>query len=193
MILETGSGVPNANSYASTDESDNYADASFNTPWIRYTDDEKERRLILSSRFVDRMYNSQWIGIKKTEAQGLAWPRVGIRGAMTPLRLSQYGVYISGLTDSDGFSLEDRVPLKLKYAVFELSKTIDSTLQSAYPVIPVTNLKSETISVGSVTVSETYVDHSHIDPTRVVPAEIEDLLKELVFFSSSNISQVRRY
>lgn len=193
MILETGIGVPNSNSYASVDESDNYADLSFNNTWIRYTDDEKERRLILSSRFVDRMYNGQWIGIKLTEAQGLAWPRIGIRGPMTPLRLSQYGVYIAGLTDSDGFSLEKKVPLKLKYAIFELSKTIDATLQSAYPVIPVTNLKAESITVGSITVSETYVDRSNIDPTRVVPAEIEDLLKELVFFGSSSISQVRRY
>jgi len=76
LVVETGLGLPNANSYI--DESDALAGlpSSFMEEWIALTQDERNDRLIIASQFIDTAY--QWVGTQKTLEQGLAWPRVGV-------------------------------------------------------------------------------------------------------------------
>ena len=101
FTVETGAALAGANSYATTDEADDYF---FDRNMLSWTDAEltaKEKALLDASQYLDATY--RWVGARKTQAQGLGWPRSVAR-------------------DGDGFSIADGiVPRKVKEAAFELA------------------------------------------------------------------------
>lgn len=75
IVLETGVGLANANSYASRAEGDAYADTRLNaTSWTGASDDDKDRALIQATRTIDQEF--QFNGYKANSAQALQWPRI---------------------------------------------------------------------------------------------------------------------
>lgn len=78
------------------------------------------------------------------------------------------------------------VPSNLKKAVFELAKS-SAEGNSLYPETATAGVTSESIKVGPITISNSYSDPSTIDTGRVVSAEIEDLLTDLVIQGSDSI------
>lgn len=99
MIVETGTGISNANSYVTSDEAAAYFAALGNTDW--YAD---EPSLVAASQAVDLLYGTQYSGSKLSATQGLLWPR-------------------TEFCDTDGFTRAEAViPPELKKAVFELAE-----------------------------------------------------------------------
>jgi hypothetical protein len=193
FIVEDGTGVTGATSYVSIAEADAYAEDVIDNEWLDLDDDEKQRRLIVSSQFLDRRYGKDWLGFKLKSTQGRDWPRYSNADTFTINYLfNRYNFIVTGLVDSDGFSLENQVPIKLKYAVIELSRGMSLTTISLYPSVDgASNIKNETTKVGPVTISQEFFENAKSEAARSVSAEIEDLVAELIIPQSNSHSVVR--
>lgn len=76
LVPEDGTGLPNANSYASVADADAYHDARLHTlTWEAATTQVKERALAMATTTLDSM--ATWQGKRTTATQALAWPRCG--------------------------------------------------------------------------------------------------------------------
>ena len=74
MIVEDGTGVVGADSYATVAAADAYHLTRGNTAWAAATNAQKEAALINASAYLDAAYN--FIGYRATTTQGLQWPRI---------------------------------------------------------------------------------------------------------------------
>ena len=74
FIVEDGTGKPDANSYVSLAEADDYFLTRGNTEWTG-TDAEKEGALVRATDYLDGRYGLRFIGEKASQRQALAWPR----------------------------------------------------------------------------------------------------------------------
>jgi len=74
LIVETGKGLPNANSYVDLTDVENHLPSTAAAELGKLSEDEQTDRLITASLFIDTSFN--WIGRQKTLEQGLCWPRV---------------------------------------------------------------------------------------------------------------------
>ncbi len=81
LVVETGSGSANANSYESVAGADTYH-ADHNDPvpatWDDATDLRKETALKNATQYLDALYNNKWLGLRSNSGQRLDWPRTGI-------------------------------------------------------------------------------------------------------------------
>lgn len=75
MIVEDGTGKPDANSFASVAFADLYFSARNRTEWAEIDTDAKEAALILATDYIEATYSQGWKGQKATAAQALSWPR----------------------------------------------------------------------------------------------------------------------
>jgi len=96
LIVETGVGVPNANTYLSLADADAYHALRGNT-WGTVAAATRSGALVYASQWLDTTYN--WRGARLTDTQGLAMPTVG------------------GVDDSGGQIIG--IPVTLKHAVAE--------------------------------------------------------------------------
>ena len=78
MILEDGTGVKNANSYATQLMADNYFADRGNATWAALTDDQKEQALIRATDYLVEAYRGKWKGYRSNIYQGLDWPRKSV-------------------------------------------------------------------------------------------------------------------
>lgn len=76
MIVENGTGLPNADSYVSVEFADSYFSARGVSDWVTLTTEKKEQALICGTDFIDSIY--QWKGKKATSEQALRFPRVNL-------------------------------------------------------------------------------------------------------------------
>jgi hypothetical protein len=70
LIIEDGSGKPDAQAYVSLEEVFAYADLYGFTP--SYV---TEGDIMRATQFLEGNYFTRWIGLKRTENQSLSWPR----------------------------------------------------------------------------------------------------------------------
>lgn len=99
MIVENGTGLPNADSYVSVEFADSYFSARGVSGWNTLTTEKKEQALICGTDFIDSIYH--WCGKKATSEQALRFPRVN-------------------LVDYEGQTIEG-IPTCLKQAVCDAS------------------------------------------------------------------------
>jgi len=112
VSLNTTDADPNADSYAAVADADAYWTARGEVLWTGATS-VKEAALRRATVYFDNQYRQRWKGIRATQFQSLAWPRVdGYRA---------YGTgYILPLLDLDGFLISTTlVPLQIKNATIE--------------------------------------------------------------------------
>lgn len=102
IIVENGSIVAGANSYASVAEADAYFLARANQEWALLTNAEKESALILGTDYLEATYSQAWLGEIVSPDQSLSWPRTGVR---------INGFYVAS----------DSVPLRVKQATYEMA------------------------------------------------------------------------
>lgn len=107
IIIETGTGLTDSESYASVAFADAYFTARNNTAWTG-TGAEKEARLRIATEHIDSFYGQRFKGTRYSIAQALQWPR--------------FGVWV------DGYELEpDVIPVDLQRAVCEFALQAIST------------------------------------------------------------------
>jgi hypothetical protein len=75
FVVEDGTGLANATSYTSTTFADAYHEDRGNFAWTEAPIRDRERALIRATDFLDSRY--EWQGLRLTDTQALAWPRLG--------------------------------------------------------------------------------------------------------------------
>lgn len=107
FTVETGAGVPAANSYVSVEYADAYfADRAVDA-WGALDNDEKESALIRGTDYIEQFYGLGWAGYPATGTQFLSWPRANVwRGSNYP---------------GGSYWPSDEIPVPLKRAVCELA------------------------------------------------------------------------
>lgn len=103
LVLEDGTGVAGANTYALEADADAYFEARGNTTWTDSTDD-KEGALVRATAAIEAKYGSRYPGSRANgRSQPLGWPR-------------------TSATDADDEEIaDDEIPQELIDAVCEAS------------------------------------------------------------------------
>jgi len=78
LTVETGTGLPNAESYASVAAADSRCAALGVTDWAARTTPEKEVALRRATQFMVANYRSRWAGRRVYQTQALDWPRYDV-------------------------------------------------------------------------------------------------------------------
>lgn len=164
LIVETGEGLSNADSYISIADADVYVDsyADDATAWNSTDDAAKERMLKRATQYIDLNYSSRFVGNKCLSTQALVFPR--------------YKVYF------DSYLVpHNTVHQNIKQATVEIALRYlagDDLLgkQSAG-----SNIASETKKIGSLAKSVEYVGGKN---QRAIYPKINALLRQ--FLTSSN-------
>lgn len=99
LTTEDGTGLADAESYASVSEADTYFSNLSNASWTG-TDAVKEAALRKATTYLDAVYN--WTGYIYSATQSLNWPRTSVY-------------------DKQGRNLAESVPTLVKQATFELA------------------------------------------------------------------------
>lgn len=77
LVVENGTGLSNANSYASVATANAYATLRGLTDWTG-TDAVKEAALIRATDYLEATYRNDWQGSRVSATQALSWPRVNV-------------------------------------------------------------------------------------------------------------------
>lgn len=101
LIVETGSGLPNADALISVTEADTYHAARGNSEWTG-DNEAKEASIRRATAFLSNSYT--WAGLRThNRAQSLAWPRAGV-------------------CDAEGNGIaSDEIPVEIKDACAEIA------------------------------------------------------------------------
>lgn len=115
IVVEDGTGLADANAYASEDAADTYFDDRADTDWSSSSNDA-EAALIRATQALDILYRTRYPGTRMNgRSQGLEWPR-------------------ADATDVNGYTIaEDEIPIEVIEATCELAKRERTTPGSAMP------------------------------------------------------------
>jgi hypothetical protein len=78
FVVETGSGVANANSYASVSAADSYVADRGIAGWTALSSTIKQQSLVNATDYLEATYRSAWKGNRVSETQSLSWPRFNV-------------------------------------------------------------------------------------------------------------------
>lgn len=78
LIVEDGSVVANAESFAAVAYADTYHANRSNTAWAALGTPDKEADLRKATDYMRQQYRQRWKGFQKTPTQALDWPRVAV-------------------------------------------------------------------------------------------------------------------
>jgi hypothetical protein len=141
LIVETGAGLTNSDSYVSLSAADAYLSShGDNEAWFLESDERRERALRVATLYIDLLYSSSFRGRKTSSDQALEWPRFDAED-------NSYYVIDSST-----------VPLTLARATAEAGARDISEADGLMPdvVSDSSGIKSESVSVGSISTSVTY-------------------------------------
>lgn len=169
MAIDVTPGSATAVAYDTAANADAYFLARGITTWTG-TEAAKEETLIRGADYLERTYLGEWIGLKATEDQSLAWPR-------------------TDAVDVDGYSYDvDEIPVSLKYANFE----------AALLVLTDTELEPVLERGGSVKVEEfeaavvrTKTEYFSGAPSRSTFTSIDGLVSGLITGRGSTVDLLR--
>lgn len=134
LVVETGAGLPDADSYASIEQASSYF-TSFGFPsWAAGAVGDQEAALRRSTTYIDLAFASRWPGERTNgRVQALAWPRANV--------VSSSGVPIA----------PDEVPREVVAATLEVARREFARPFSLMPSQPPTAVK-RSVSVGPISV-----------------------------------------
>jgi hypothetical protein len=185
MSLNSTAGDAAADSYFSVTEADAYFAGRGVTAWTGSVT-AKEAAARLGTQYLENNYRDRWVGIRATQAQALAWPRVdGSRGG----RGEFFGTgFTYPLQDVDGFDIAaDAIPAQVKRAAMEAALLALSGTTLEPTMARGGRIKSISKQVGPLSKSITYEDGATARDTYTA---IDGYLRGLVQ-SSNSIKLVR--
>lgn len=137
LIVENGTGLPNADSYVSLAEADEYHLKRGNQMWGNLSAERREQLLRLASDYITYIFGNVFVGVRAVSSQSLAWPRIST---------VDYTLYNQG------------VPRQIREATAELA-----LVQNTTPLMPnVRSAAKKKVKVGSIEVE--YVASGYTGP-----------------------------
>lgn len=185
MSLNSTSGAADAESYASVAEANAYFTARGVTTWIG-SDAQKENALRVGVGYLENQYRDRWVGIRTTQEQSMAWPRVdGLRG--------YYRGYTQLLLDLDGWPIpQTTVPTQLKSANAEAALLALTGVSLEPRLIRGNMIKSTSDQVDVLKTEIVYQDGAPaVDRFLVIEGLLRGLVTSNPGASSGNIRMVR--
>ena len=152
IVVETGVGLSNSNSYVTVAEADTYnEDHYYGSAWAALSDENKKRAIIFATRLLDEQV--EWTGTPRkstdtsiSDYQSLRWPR-------------------SSVVDVDGYAVDfQTIPDWLKNATSELARYLSANDRTAEP----STAGFSKLQVGSVSVDVDKNDQLPTMPKSVV-------------------------
>lgn len=110
LIVETGTGAADSESYASVSDADTYHSKRGNTLWATMTTAEKEESLRRATDYMEQVYRTLWNGVRVNNVQALSWPREYVE--LEP---------VYDATTTDGYYPADAIPNEVKNACIEMA------------------------------------------------------------------------
>jgi len=160
FVVETGSVITGANSYATIAQADQYHENYGNpSAWSALADADKQEALRKATQYLDARYKARWQGRKVNSLQPLLWPR-------------------SFVEDSDGIYIAaDEIPQELIDAVSILA--LISLTDTLRPDVAAKNsgISSESKGVGPLKTSVTYIGSK---PTYKTYTLVHDLVRSFL-------------
>ena len=127
LVKEDGSGLSNANSYASAADGDAYHDGHlYASAWTAATTGSKEAALVMATRVIDAMF--RFNGFKRVTGQALQWPRRECRDPDSDSGIVPWLMFVWG-----SFLDETKVPAAVLQATCELGRELLKTDLTAAP------------------------------------------------------------
>lgn len=112
LIIETGIGRPDADSYISVADASTYHANRGNVAWAALPDDlSREQALRKATDYLEQAYRARWAGQRVSTTQALAWPR-----AWVPMKDAP-----GGYGTCSTYYPSDAVPADVKRACAELA------------------------------------------------------------------------
>lgn len=165
LIVEDGSGLPNAEAYVSVAGADAYFTSHPNLKWAG-NPTMKEQALRLGAQYLDIKYGARWKGRRYLSTQRLDWPRADV--------------------DVDGWCLDPAVlPPNLIEANCEAAVR-QLAFGDLAPDVTEGAVASTSVTVGPITKSVTYA-HSGKPP--VVRLRVIDLLLARLTYSGARMDR----
>lgn len=115
LIVEDGSCVPDAESYASLTDANKYLAERGMTAWESVLDADKEAALRRATDFMVARYRGSWKGAKVKYAQALDWPRVGVNPDDQQAGIAGFGGYYTYVLPYN------EIPKEVRHACIELA------------------------------------------------------------------------
>lgn len=155
LVVEDGTGLTTANSYASVLEVDAYFTERGNATWNGTA--SKDTLLISATDYLDATYGARFKGAALTSTQALQFPKDAFTG----------------------------IPVQLKRACFELALlAVSGSLFAPNVTADEASLKAKSVTVGPVTTNKEFFGRKTSSDTPVYP-KVEALLKPLLKTASS--------
>jgi len=180
LIVEDGTVVANAESYASVSDADAYCANRGITAWAGYSTAQKEQRLRRATDYMIEMYRQRWKGVRYNASQLLDWPRayVFLSPALTGPPYP---------ADSVPYSVPNNiVPELVKRACIELALRVKLTEVSGGLLPDQTGPQVLSETVGPI--STTYAPYAKQEPQY---SSIDAMLAEFLTGNSFNVPLVR--
>lgn len=165
LVVEDGTGLSTANSYATAANGDTYHDKHYYaTDWTGATTSNKEKALMMATRLIDDSY--QFKGTKKVYTSALQWPR---EAAIDPDRRD---VVYSPLDNILGPYFDSTtIPQILKDATCELARMLITADRTTDPL----GQGMDVLSVAGISINFSKPD----DKRPIVPELVQTMLAKL--------------
>ena len=75
LIVETGQGAVDSESYASAAQATDFHTKRGNVAWLALTQDQQESALRAATDYMEQIYRLRWSGSRASDTQALSWPR----------------------------------------------------------------------------------------------------------------------
>ena len=164
LIVEDGSGLPEAEAYASVAQADARLTGLGLTLWATITEGEKEAAIRRATVYMEQTYRPRWVGARATRAQALAWPRTDVL--------------------LDGFAVEaNEIPAEI------VNACIDLAFRAAFQDLSKdtgTTQEKQSETVGPI--STTYVAGSAL---KAKYTAIDEMLRPLLSIGGMSVRLVR--
>ena len=191
LVKEDGTGLSNANSYASVADGDAYFEGHlYATAWTAATSGTKAAALVMATRLVDTQF--QFNGFRANEGQGLQWPR---ERCPDPDRIAVTSSLQSPVLSS--FVPSDDVPKGVVEAVCEMARELLIADRTAAPPgegISSTQTSSATHDSAGGSSSQSSTTYSKEDTRPVISRVAQAMLAKygaLIQGSSGSVRLVR--
>lgn len=120
LVVEDGTGLPDAQTYISVEDADAYHEARGNMAWGDLALPAREAALLNATDYMGAVYGQRWGGERMLATQALDWPRSGHEGVPEAVRRACAEL---ALRASTGPLLADQGPAVKSETVGPLSVT----------------------------------------------------------------------
>lgn len=158
LVVENGTGLPDANSYCDLDYAIEYCTMKGYTDWLKLSENQQKIFIIRGTEFVDNFYT--WKGIRHRQSQSMAFPR-------------------DDIYDDDRYPV-DGIPDKLKKACIEAAFLNASSSANTLFSTKDENGKVKKQKVDTLEVEYFNAEQSGISAADVDYKTIYDILNKLL-------------